>query len=187
MSVRAFAEAIDDSLSDSDRYTHAINYASSLIRAPKEKKCIIIRVFTGSVEGGHQFGPFIAAFNQLGFSRDQRIRLETINVQEIKDLRWRARDLIDWFLESHIHFILSHIHQGLQPAHWDMEDLLVELNRLYFHTGFPSGKQLQCPIFTQNKAEYLKAVPHICNPSLFVLCNEENVFTDEVTTGILER
>jgi hypothetical protein len=37
----------------------------------------------------------------------------------------------------------------------DVNKLYKKLHRLYYYTDFPAGSQLLCPIFTQNKFEYL--------------------------------
>jgi hypothetical protein len=64
---------------------------------------------------------------------------------------WQPSDLVNWLLSSHVHFILTHPHQGLEGLRWNIDLLYREMQRLEFHPGFPSGTQLKCPIFTQNK------------------------------------
>ena len=43
------------------------------------------------------------------------------------------------------------------------------LNRLTFHEGFPTGIELQCPAFTQDKFTYLKPIPEFTNPTMKVV------------------
>jgi len=62
-------------------------------------------------------------------------------------------DLIDWLLDSDIHIIATHVHQGI--PRWSASIVYTELQRLRNHCGFPSGDQLQCPVFTQHKFNYL--------------------------------
>jgi len=73
-------------------------------------------------------------------------------------------DLFDWLVESDIHFFLTHPIQAMY--NWDCEDLFLQLERLRDHEGFPSGDQIYCPIFTQDKYKYISCVPGITNPTL---------------------
>ena len=72
--------------------------------------------------------------------------------------------MFDWLLDSDIHFFLTHPIQAMY--HWNCEDVFVQLQRLQNHVGFPSGEQINCPVFTQDKYQYLSAVPRITNPTL---------------------
>ena len=38
-------------------------------------------------------------------------------------------------------------------------DIYKEFARLKYHPGFPSGQQLKCPIFSQDKFNYLQHIP----------------------------
>ena len=77
----------------------------------------------------------------------------------------------NWLLESDIHIILSHVHQGiLEPRYYDWTPRVIEeyFFRLHQHRGFPTGIQLKCPIFLQDKFKYLSACTDICLPTLKV-------------------
>jgi hypothetical protein len=41
---------------------------------------------------------------------------------------------------------------------WNYADLLTNLARLRDHPGFPSGEQVMCPVFQQDKYSYLEAL-----------------------------
>ena len=101
---------------------------------------------------------------------------------------WRPSQFVDFMLSSHFHFILTHVHQGLDMLFWDMNDLRHQLTRLSAHAGFPSGKSLTCPIFTQDKLGYLRAVPEMCNNTLSVsllhLESVEEGYSDNVKDTI---
>ena len=58
----------------------------------------------------------------------------------------RVRVRLDWLLNSDIHFIITHIHQGLEQLGWDMVELYNEVQRLHYHNGYPNRIQLRCPI-----------------------------------------
>ena len=40
-----------------------------------------------------------------------------------------------------------------------MQHIYNECARLKYHPGFPSGVQLQCPIFSRDKWKYLQDIP----------------------------
>ena len=115
---------------------------------------VLIRVFGGG-ESGWQIGPFTRAVAPI--LKTGRVRCEIMHVKHIKELCWSPSDFIDWLLESDVHFIITHIHQGIKS--WNCEELLHELGRLYNHAGFPYGQQLFCPVFTQHKLKYLMCLP----------------------------
>lgn len=53
---------------------------------------------------------------------------------------------------------------------WNVIEVVSNLQRLKWHPGFPTGKNLRCPIFLQDKFVYLKAMPHkLCLPTLKVI------------------
>ena len=87
------------------------------------------------------------------------IRYEPLTLKNLRENRWSVADFVNWLLQSHIHFIIGHPHQGTEKFGWSVESLYAELQRLYHHPGFPAGDQLRCPIFTQNKWNYLEALP----------------------------
>ena len=87
-------------------------------------------------------------------------------VHEMRTLRWAPDDLIDWLLDSDIHFIVTHPHQG--NPRWDVSQLHRALERLRLHPGFPNNDQLNCPVFLQHKFAYLTGVRQIANPTIAI-------------------
>lgn len=81
---------------------------------------------------------------------------------EVKNREWDFEHLIDWLLDCDMHFVLTHIHQGpaghsgVEEMGWDVHALYTDVLRLYQHPGFPNGEHLKCPIFTQDKFNYLQ-------------------------------
>ena len=73
-----------------------------------------------------------------------RMRRESLSFQYV----------IDWLLGSHIHFVITHPHQGLEGS-YNVKEIYDEVGRLKFHQGFPSMNTLNCPIFCQDKFRYL--------------------------------
>jgi hypothetical protein len=117
-----------------------------------------MKVFLGG-EDGVQVGPFKAAWTRAEVSKkDWDVQYITVNY--INESGWSEKELVDWLLDSHIHFILSHVHQGVGNfLHWNMEVLDSQLQRLKFHLGFPNLGKLKCPVFLQNKYIYLSKMP----------------------------
>jgi hypothetical protein len=87
------------------------------------------------------------------------ISVEMLNLKTLREGVWSLPDFVNWLLQSHIHFIIAHPHQGTESFGWSIESIYAELQRLKHHQGFPSGKHLDCPIFTQDKWNYIKALP----------------------------
>lgn len=152
----------------------------------KPKRCALIRVFVGG-SGSRQTTSFYSA---LGLLRRKELDEETSrnppktqsqsciwngivveskNVDEIKNENMQPLDLFDWLLESDVHFIIAHIHQGLIPQYWNSKadvvyDFLAE--SLCRHIGFPRGLKLRCPIFCQDKYRYIEPLSDIFNATL---------------------
>ena len=96
---------------------------------------------------GRQIIPFRRALSK-SLSR-RSVRYEYVSIDVIRKNNWSPEDLIDCLLDSDAHFILYHLHQGLEDMGWNMTELANELVKLYYHPGFPFGSQLSCPIFLQ--------------------------------------
>ena len=138
-----------------------------------DRQSILVRAFTGG-DKSCQRDPFYISFCQC---RDEVLRKYGVNLMyenmDTKTLckkRWNPNQLMNWLLSSNVHFITAHAHQGLRShgISWDMEDYLQQLQRLKFHVGFPSGEQLSCPVFTQNKFQYLRHLGDMAN-NTFIL------------------
>ena len=89
---------------------------------------------------------------------------------EVSKLNWDFTSLINWLSECDVHFILAHVHQGgLEKMGWEIDKVYKYLEiKLFDHPGFPTGMQLRCPIFTQNKFDYLKPLIELHKDMSFV-------------------
>ena len=125
----------------------------------------IIKVFAGGLSA-IQLGAFQIA---LKFVIDEvknnnpgnvQILIKYISTQDVSIKKWLPKQLIDYLLDSDLHFILSHIHQGLTSRNigWIIPSLMKHLKRLTYHYGFPTGSQLFCPVFTQDKIRYIQSL-----------------------------
>jgi len=126
---------------------------------------VILHVFVGG-ESGVQQGHFKHALVSV-LSRFKKGDIEVVfmTTSQLRQLSIEA--FVDWLLESHFYFILSHAHQSLH--HWDCRAIAPQYTRLMGHIGFPTHNQLHCPIFLQDKFAYLEAIPEFCNATVKIL------------------
>ena len=153
---------------------------------------IIIRIFGGG-NSNLQLMQLKSAIQELNI--DQRLYIiETLTCDDVNVNHYSIKEIVDWLQAATVHFITGHVHQGLQLAILDsklntagrftMTSILSELQRLKFHRGFPYGNFLQCPVFLQDKYEYLAILKKhgMCNPTLKI--DRHNWFTCEGTSAL---
>lgn len=122
----------------------------------------------------------------LGILGKETIQFDFLTLNVLRTRQWALGELIDWLLGGHIHFIICHMHQGLENSDWCVVELYTELNtRLRTHEGFPKGVQLSCPIFTQDKQKYLELFADVTLPSHFVPISK--TANDDVTRATIAR
>ena len=79
---------------------------------------ISVRVYCGG-EDNVQGGPFKAAVRALQTQqrslslRTPSFIVEYCYIKTIRENNWTIHDLLTWLLDSNIHFILTHVHQGI--------------------------------------------------------------------------
>jgi len=154
---------------------------------PVNKGKKIMKVFMGGKEG-IQIIPFKAAWSRTNFMTESWT-VEYISVTFINESDWTPKDLVDWLLDSHVHVILSHIHQGIAAyLQWDIEDLKTQLQRLKYHLGFPNLNKLNCPVFLQDKYEYLNKLPmHKVNNTLQIFLTHDDNYYSHTNVEFMER
>jgi len=110
---------------------------------------------------GSQVLPFELAMTEVmvEIMKIREVKYESMTLDNLKRSDLTLAGFVNWLLGSHVHFILGHPHQGLENRGWKVVDIYNELQRLYYHPGFPSKCHLQCPIFTQDKMKYIEALP----------------------------
>ena len=146
-------------LDDGDYASSTLLMWDAIVAAPKQVGGTkIVRVFLGGKDST-QSGPFLSAMATVRKKWASRVNivLESITTEELGLLKWQPDQFVDWYLQSHVHFLIAHIHQSLylRALVWDMEFACQQYNRLKYHAGFPSGEQLRCPVFTQDKIKYI--------------------------------
>jgi len=93
-------------------------------------------------------------------------KVDYVDVDMCRRLKWSELDLILWLMEGNFHFIISHVHQGMNQ--WNAGALKRYLPHLSDHKGWPTAHQLKCPVFTQDKFKYIVACSEIFLPTLRV-------------------
>jgi hypothetical protein len=143
---------------------------TSLAAKKDRKETIVVRVLISGSENQQYVAFKEAADIASSEYGSDGILYEYMDCQHVRKLFEKPSDLVDWILESDIHFILGHIHQGgvIEKALWSVTELYEELMRLRNHLGWPWGSKLNCPILTQNKIIYIRICPSITNPTLDV-------------------
>lgn len=137
----------DDFLTPEYRTLHPVSAPSISI---SRKGLFTLHIFFGGFES-EQASPFVGALSQF-----RNIQVKLVYVKDIKDHLWSPKQLVDWLMQADAHFIPCHPHQGVfEQLRWNCTELALELQRLRSHRGFPTGDQLQCPIFLQDKFEYI--------------------------------
>jgi len=169
------SELMQQGVSSNDNDDHASKSLlmwEAIVATPQRidhRKCL--RVFTGGKDS-IQSGPFLHAINEIRkkWSSTVDIHVEKLNTQELCANKWQPDQFVDWLLQSHVHFILGHVHQSLLNHNllWDMEFAMQQFTRLKYHVGFPSGEQLKCPVFTQDKIKYINCLGELAIKTMTV-------------------
>ena len=117
-------------------------------------RTIRLKVIHGS-SGNPQYRPFSHA---VAMYRDQfgldSITVEYLDNKKLRESDWDIDAMLEWYLKSDAGFIITHIHQGVPYFH--CSELYNKIQLLCNNKGFPNGDHLQCPVFTQDKYEYLR-------------------------------
>jgi len=132
-----------------------------------ELPCLVVAAFAGG-SSGSQVSAFEVAFAEvkLRFATRVVLTLKLITNKIIHENLMSEQALFEELLGGDIYFILGHIHQG--NPQWSailIQELLLTL-RGRGRVGWPEGKHLACPVFTQDKFEYIKKCPAIALPTL---------------------
>jgi len=141
---------------------------------------LLVRIFSGGKQST-QSGPFFAALKAYKRQVGARtLQVEVMDTRMLCDMSLSPNQFVMWFLQSNVHFLIAHVHQSLllHNLKWDMREALSQFQRLKYHTGFPTGDQLRCPVFTQDKIVYLKCLGNLANNTLTVPLSEDGEFSD---------
>ena len=147
---------------------------------------IVIHCFQGAI-AANQIDHFTKACDIIvNTFPSPNIIVQRMTLKNLRECDWNLSQFVDWLADCHIHFITTHVHQGMESFGWTITDIYQELPRLKFHPGFPNLEKLQCPIFTQNKMIYLDALPDAATMPSYKI-NISNNMDMEATRDFVER
>ncbi len=109
----------------------------AILRAPRltSARHVFVRAFTGG-DSAVQRDPFLLSFRPCSDAVFRKhkiyIYIDYMDTKTLAKKRWFPVELIDWLLESHIHFITAHAHQDLRShaVAWNMKIYMQQLQRL---------------------------------------------------------
>ena len=148
----------------------------------------LVRVFSGG-KASIQSGPFHTAMKKLQrslLSSNRSLQVEQMDTAKLCELKLHPKQFVDWYLYAHAYFFLAHIHQSLFNHNlvWDMKEAVAEFQRLRYHNGFPSGEQLRCPVFTQDKIKYIRCLGDLAINTMTVPLTADGTYTSACLTEV---
>jgi hypothetical protein len=166
-----------NSILESEDFSAYYQAANKIIRdySKKRNKLQVLNPLIRIFRGGHDSNQYIAIIMAITDCK-RALSVEYIDNDSIKEYGFSEKDIVDWLLDCDIHFIITHIHQGLDQCKYNMAVLYKEILRLRNHPGFPNNDYLECPIFTQDKYKYLEVLSEggFCNPTMKVMLNPDH-------------
>jgi len=162
---------------------------SRTVRYHTIPKKLLVRAFLGGEISVQREAFHIAIWSFYGVIQRKygiSIVVETMSTKTLAEKRLSPTQLMDWLLEAHVHFITAHAHQGLRShaLEWCMQDYVKQLQRLQFHVGFPSGDQVSCPVFTQDKYQYIRYLGDMVNNTYVVQLTQDGEYDNETLEEI---
>ena len=144
----------------------------------------LVRVFSGG-KASIQSGPFHTAMKKIQRSLRSNIEgnrlliVEEMDTARLCELKLQPKQFVDWFLRANAYFLLAHVHQSLFNHNlvWDMKEAVAQFQRLRYHNGFPSGDQLRCPVFTQDKISYIRYLGDLAIKTMTVPLSADGTYT----------
>ena len=133
----------------------------------KTRRLCLVRVFQGG-RNARQLEPVQQALAE--FERKKLIDVEYIDIDKVKTQHLTVQSIVQWLLSSDVHLIITHMHQGIMELlGWNMIDLALELQLLYSHPGYPTGRSLEDPIFLQDKFKYIEPIKDFFEDTLKIV------------------
>ena len=142
----------------------------------KSRTVCLVRVFQGG-RNARQLEPVQQALAE--FVKRKLIEVEYIDTDTVKMQHLTVQSIVQWLLSSDVHLIITHMHQGIMELlRWNMTDLVLELQLLYSHPGYPTGRSLEDPIFLQDKFKYIEPIKDFFEDTLKILI-KNNICDDD--------
>jgi hypothetical protein len=119
------------------------------------------RVYWGNSDGEQAQSFTIAIRHVIKYfeKSGHKVVEQHMTLKQMRDKHLSFGVVVEWLLGSHIHFLITHPHQGLESSGLSISEIYNEVQRLKYHPGFPSLEKIECPIFCQDKWEYLQHLP----------------------------
>lgn len=147
-----------------------------------KRKYFLFRLYDGSDQmSSFQNRALEQACQHFNWFADYEARGISVKIERMSNLDVRNKykhittfgQIIDWLIEDsdevHVdaYAVYCHLHQGFMNWKACMLDLQQQFERLAEHgNGYPNKLQIYCPVFLQNKFEYLKLIPEFINPTI---------------------
>lgn len=151
---------------------------------------ILIRVFIGGKKAAQAEvleHAIIKVVNKYKEYYGLNVKVEKFTNDDVRNkLKWSINNLIDALLESDIHIVSTHVHQGnvSKDDSWNMINILSNMDRLEYHLGIPMGKHIRCPVFTQDKMELYRYLDDLSVPTIKIYLEEA---VSEADIAIIKR
>ena len=121
----------DDENDEDEDYSHLdkmireaqLHKSSSVTSSEEEhnRSPLLIRCYTGSLNNA-QTSAFQAAVLEVTRKLGEVLTVESISLKTLRERKrndnWSLQDFVSWLLGSRIHFILAHVHQGMEDFNW---------------------------------------------------------------------
>ena len=155
-------------------------------RLQSDNKIILIRVFLGEslavqVDSlQHALLTVLKNFSKIGIT----VKVEYFTNDDVRNkLKWTVNELINSLLESDIHLIGTHLHQGnvAKSQYWNMQNISTNIDRLQYHLGIPMGKFIHCPVFRQDKLTLYECLNKFSAPTIGVSLNDKKLSDVDLT------
>ena len=163
------------------------------LRENKDPTVVRIHAFIGA-EFGEQQTPLSVALGEVKVhylqTKGIKLTIHTLTNDYVKNiLHWTCTELFTWLLSADIHLLPTHLHQGMMnlgglevDGTWNIPNILKNLERLRYHLGTPCGKYIDCPIMTQNKMGYYRALQTVglCAPTISVDISGDSISAEDI-------
>ena len=159
------------------------------LRHNSNKNVVLIRAFLGGWDS-NQVGFLQKAIDRLiikyGLLKYNIIYEKYNNDIVRNELKWSVTDLFTYLIAADIHLIPTHCHQGNIAKGgtdtWNMANILSNYERLYYHIGWPNGRHIYCPVWSQNKRRLYNTLEalNLCVPTLHITIKAEGVSLEDI-------
>jgi hypothetical protein len=181
--------SVHDHDQDSTGATETLFMWDTITMAPRNcGGVVLVRVFSGG-KASIQSGPFLCAMKKIQrecIDSNKVPRVEYMDTQTLAELKWQPHQFVEWFLRSHVHAIIAHSHQALFSHNllWNMSDAIAQFQRLRYHNGFPTGNQLRCPVFTQDKIDYIRYLGDLAIKTMSIPVKENGEYGNDILAKV---